>query len=161
MVELIVSILETLIAMRVVVVMLTIWGIYALLSGLLLKIIGFAVDILKWVWILVYKLINSLLHIVRHSSGKAFRGLDQTVADFFGGVYGFISKVKGIITNLAQVKRPFSGTVFIVLTVLAIWITLPIWLNIETNKNFLTAPYHKYIEIENKVLNMVFSEELY
>ncbi len=152
-----VAILEIPLAVRVAIVMLVIWVIYALLSGLLMKFLVLVAMLFNWLWSLVYKVINSLVHIAHRNFGKAFIEVDQIVTDFFGGIYGFIDKIRKTIEKAGKSERPYVGTIFLIFTILTLWIALPAWLHVEEDKNLFTAPYRKYIETETKVLDMVFS----
>jgi len=155
-----VTILEIPIAVRAGISMFVIWGIYALMSGLLVKTIMLVPLLFNWIWSLVYTIVNCLTHILHRKFGQSFAGVDQTITDFFGGVYGFVDKIKTTIEMTRETKRPFTGIVFLILTVLTVWIALPTWLHVERDMNLFTAPHRKYIEIENKALDMVFSRDI-
>ena len=153
--ETLVAILEIPLIVRVAIVMFVIWGIYALFSNFWVKAIMLVPMFFNWLWSLVYKMINSLVHIAHRHFGGTFIEIDQTVTDFFGGVYHFMEKIKKVLEKASELEKPFVGNfIFMILT---LWIALPTWLHVEKNTNLFTAPYHNYIETENKVLIMIFS----
>lgn len=154
--EILIAILEIPFVVRVSIVMLIIWIIYALTSGLLMKIVILVPMLFNCLWLLVYKLVSSLIHILHRNFGKSLIEIDQAIVDFFGNVYGFVNKIKVVIENKGKVSRPFAGPAFLILATLTIWIALPTWLHIDKETNLFTVPYHKYIEIENKVIDMVY-----
>lgn len=156
--ETLVAILEIPLVVRAAIVMLAIWVSYALFSGLLIKGIMLVAMLFNWLWLLIYRMINSLAHIAHRNLGKAFIEADQIVTDFFGGVYGFIDKIRNALEKAGQSEKPYVGKIFLLFTILTLWIALPAWLHVEKNKNFFTAPYRKYIETETKMLDMVFNE---
>jgi hypothetical protein len=171
-----VKILEIPLGWRVAIVMFVLWFVYMLASRGIFKLIAFIPALFNWAWFLLFRVANNLTHVIHKAGGALMIGLDQGVTDFFGGVYGFVDKVRLAIEDCRRVvqkdsngnvkrdaastpKKPFVGTAFLIATVLVLWIASPTWLNVETNDNAFTAAYHKYVEIEGKVLGMVFGEE--
>lgn len=166
---------------RVAIVMFVIWFIYMLASRGVFKLISLVPILFNFLWIIIYRLFNNVAHIIHKVGGKAAIGVDQTTTDFFGGVHGFTVKIRMAILGCCQLKsvlydkdgreqhnkdgsvkynctpkKPFVGTAFLIVAILTIWISVPTWLNTEENVNIITAPFHKYIEIESRILEMVF-----
>jgi len=174
-----IKILEIPLGWRVVIVMFALWFVYMLVSRGIFKLIALAISLVNWVWYLLFRAANNLTHAIHKAGGASMIGLDQSVTDFFGGVYGFIDKVRAAIDGCCRTplkdekgnikrdkdgkelfasKKPFAGTVFLIATVLTIWIAAPTWLDATSNNNAFTAAYHKYVEVEGKLLEMVFGE---
>ncbi|MCL2087940.1 MAG: hypothetical protein FWH14_00510 [Oscillospiraceae bacterium] len=145
---------------RAAIALFVIWFVYMLFSRLIFKLIALVSTFINWLWSLLYFAVNNLMHIIHRAGGKSMIGLDQSVTDFFGGIYGFFSRFKMAIDNSCRAKeKPFVGTAFFIAVVLVFWIAAPTWLNSEENTNAFTAAYHKYIEAESRILDLMFGGE--
>jgi len=151
-----VAILEIPLVVRAAAIMLIMWLIYLLTARLLIRIVALAPMLFNWVWILIYKLISGLAHILHSNFGKPFMWIDQVVSDFFGGVHGFVHKIKTTIQTAGKAKRPFSGTAFIIAFVITILIALPVWLGAYYDENLFTLSYRTYTTFESWFLDTVF-----
>lgn len=152
-----VAIWEIPLVVRAAAIMLVMWLIYLLTARLLIRIVAFAPTLFNWVWILIYKLISGLTHILHSNFGKPFMWIDQVISDFFGGVHGFVNKVKTTIQTAGKAKRPFSGTAFIIALVITIVIALPVWIDAHYDVTLFTLPYRTYSTFENWFLDIIFS----
>jgi len=155
--ETMIAILETSLIFRAAAIMLIIWLTYLLVAGVLVRIVALIPILFNWVWVLVYKLIGGLMHILHSNFGKPFMGIDQTLSDFFGGIHGFVDNVKTTIQTAGKAKRPFCGTAFIIAFVITILIALPVWLDAHYDENLFTLPYRAYTSFENWLLHIMFS----
>lgn len=109
----------------------------------------------KWLWVLIYKVINNIMHILHHYAGRPFINIDQAVTDLFKAVYSFIDTFKLYIESSNKTKL-LARVTFVICALLAIWISLPVWLDIEQNTNIFTEPYHKFISIEHYLIETIF-----
>jgi len=145
----VVTILEFPLIARVSVVLFIIWLAYVIIGGRLIKISVIIPMLFNWIWIQLYRLIGGITHILHKNFGKPFRGIDQTVSDFFGSVYMLMDKIKTIIKGTAG--RPFVGTTFVILVILTIWVALPTWVDSPRDDGLFCMPYRRYISIENRL----------
>ena len=177
--ETLIAILEIPLFWRAAITLFALWLVYMFASRLIFKLISFIPAIFNWLWVFVYRMFNNMAHGLHKAGGKALVGVDQAVTDFFGSVYGFFENIKTTINNCCRVKaadkdgkrqvdrdgkqkytdtpkKPFVGAAFLVAMIFTVWIAAPTWLNAEDGSNAFTSAYHKYIEIEGLVLEMVF-----
>jgi len=173
-------ILEIPLFWRVAVALFLVWVVYAIFAREVFKLGSLVTIIFNFVWTLIYRPFNNLTHVINKSAGKNVTcAIDQSVTDFFGSIHGVMLKIRFAIKKCCEIpltdergnhkcdvqgnpmylpKRPFLGGAFVVVIGLTLLIALPTWLNIEGDTNLLTAPYRTYIDVEGKVLNMVFGE---
>lgn len=157
------------------------WLLYVIFSRGIFKLLAAMVLLVSKIWFLFYVLFNNLMHIMHKLFGKSLINADQATTNFFGSVYKSIYKIKSIIegtyvkkspiyningnqmldkNGIPQYshtpKKPFIGYALILFSLLVLWISFPVWLHIEDSNNFFSIAYCKYIEIETKVLEMIF-----
>ncbi len=169
---------------RTFIVFFILWVFYVLFSRMIFKVISLIPKSIKFIWLLIYQLLNNLIHVIHKAGGKKFISLDQTITDFFGTIYSLISKLQifiesayirkiplydkngkqllynnGTLQYQNQPKKPFIGLSIILSIILVVWINIPIWLHIEKNANFITYAYHKYIDIERNFWELIVSNK--
>lgn len=169
---------------RTFIVFFILWVFYVLFSRMIFKVISLIPKSIKFIWLLIYQLLNNLIHVIHKAGGKKFISLDQTITDFFGAIYSLISKLQIFIESTYirkiplydkngkqllynngtpqyqnQPKKPFIGLSIILSIILVVWINIPIWLHIEKNANFITYAYHKYIDIERNFWELIVSNK--
>jgi len=156
--EALIAILEIPLVIRVAIVMFIFWLIYLLVAQLAVRLISLVPRFFNWVWSLIYNMLSGIAHLLHSRFGKSFIGIDQTITDFFGSVYGFVDKMKLAIEKAGKTKRPFAGKVFLLVVALTIWIALPTWLESQYDENLFTMPYRMYIEFEDRLFDILFSD---
>lgn len=176
------TILEIPVFWRALIVLFVIWLLYLIFSRIIFKVLSLVPLLVSKIWLVLYLLFNNILHCIHKLAGKTLISTDQAVTDFFGSVYNFVCTIKSALEGFCfkeipildingnQVlingtpqynrvsKKPFAGYTFIISLLLLLWISIPTWLHIENKSNSFNAAYTTYIEIEKKVLEMIFLE---
>jgi hypothetical protein len=156
--ETLIAVLEVPLIVRAAVVMFIIWLVYLLIAGFLVKVVAAIPMLFNWIWMLIYRIVGGLTHILHSTFGKPFMGVDQTISDFFGSIHNFVDSIKSAIQNAGKSKRPFAGAAFVLALVVTGLIALPVWLDAQYDENLFTLPYRTYTTFENWFFDTVFND---